>query len=158
VTAEDQLMEMLFRAYIVCEQPTPDHTMSAICAACTGPRRWYVSTDLDKVKTAAEEHIRSDHLPTAVLTIDAMRRRTELEADETTTRHRLERLRLGLKVLRDQLDGVTRNDIVLKPQAAHARVRSLLGTTKLLLAADKLLSQGAPAELRLARKGVLGVG
>lgn len=157
MTADDQLMDMLFRAYIVCEQPTPDDTMSAICAACTGSRRWYISTGLDKIKTAAQEHIRADHLPTAVLTIDAMRQRAELAADVSVLQQRLQRLRVGMMVLSDQLGGITRNEVVLTPQAAHGRICAVFGSAKVLLAADKLLAEGSPVELRLVRGGAGGV-
>lgn len=159
MTDNADLMEMLFRAYVVVTQPDSEDRVLATCAACnvvSDPNtfRWCISSDVRNVYTLAVDHIREHHLVAAGLTIDAMRRTLRPGADESTTRHRLERLRLGLMVLRDQLAEVTRQDVVLKPVATHGRVLALATTAKVLLATDKLLASGGPlpVQVRLERK------
>lgn len=163
MTDNAHLMEMLFRAYVVVTQPDSGGRVLATCAACnvvSDPNtfRWCISSDIRNVYTLAVDHIREHHLVAAGLTIDAMRRTLRPGADESATQHRLERLRLGLMVLRDQLADITRQHVVLQPVAAHSRVLALAETTKTLLAADKLLASGSlPVRVRLERKAA-GVG
>lgn len=140
---EDQLMDLLFRAFIVCEQPTPDDKMFAACAACTGSYRWCARADISEVKDLADKHIRDEHRIVAVLTIDAMRGRYGKPTDEIKRlRHRLTRLRLGVMVIRDQLATINRTQLVLNPVAVHAHVLGVGAAARTLLEADRLLRSG----------------
>lgn len=155
MTADDELMEMLFGSYIVVAETGTDGKALATCVACNigGQQtfRWNVCADVEGIYSLAVAHIRDRHQAVAVLTIDAMRHTIRAEVN---VQHRLERLRLGVMVLRDQLAEVTRQDVVLKPVATHGRVLALATTAKVLLATDRLLASGdpLPVQVRLERK------
>lgn len=162
--AEAQLMELLFRAYIVVAEPGPDDQTFATCAACntaSDPNtfRWCAQSDIREIKNLADQHIRAEHLAVAVLTIDAMRDRygPVLAGDvQEMHQYRANRLLVGVAAIRDRLAAVTRQDLVLRPVATEVHLLGVRAIALELLREDKLITAVPPVALRLHKKEAAG--